>query len=114
MAGDLHCPPGMVADAEIAALAESDIAALDIFRGRRRNAAPGRLFDRKVAARVVPMVVRVPHLGDAPSAPSSLGERRRWVARVNHGGFAARFVMDEPDVIVGERRDGDDLHGPIL
>ena len=51
----------------------------------------------------------VPDLGDSPAAPLRLRERRRGVARVDHRSLAAVFVADQPDVIVGERGNRDDL-----
>ena len=60
------------------------------------------------------MPVRVPDLGDRPAAPLGLGEDRRSIAGIDDRRLAARLVVDEPEIIVGEGRDRDDLHRRAL
>src|SRR5207253_7106840 len=58
---------------------------------------------------MVPVMVRVPRLGRAPAAALDLGERGRGIPRIDDRRLAAVGIVDQPDVIVGEGGDGDDL-----
>ena len=54
--------------------------------------------------------VGVPHLADASSrAPSAAASTGRGVAGIDHRGLAAGGIVDQPQIIVGEGRDRDDL-----
>ena len=107
VAGDLDRPADMVAEAKLGPFAERDVVARR-FGGAQDDGA-GRLLDRQIAVGVVPMLVGVPHLPDRPAAPIGFGERGRGIAGIDDRGLAAVGVVDQPDVIVAQGRDRDDL-----
>src|SRR3546814_4382548 len=69
----------------------------------------GRMLDRLVAAGVIGVPVRVPDRIDAPAARLGGGEHRVGLGRIDHDRLAAVRVVDQPDIIVAERGDADDL-----
>src|SRR3546814_1090882 len=67
------------------------------------------MLDRLVTAGVIGVPVRVPDRIDAPAARLGGGEHRVGLGRIDHDRLAAVRVVDQPDIIVAERGDADDL-----
>jgi hypothetical protein len=77
--------------------------------GRAGDRAAGRRADRIVAAGMIGVPVRVPDLADRPAA-----RRRRFQHRLRHGRvdrdrLAGLGIMHQPDIIVAQDGDRDDL-----
>ncbi len=119
--GHRHHLRDMAAERRRVALAHRPVERRDArgLGGGGDHLAPGRGLDRRVAAGVIGMPMRVPDRGDRPAAPVRLGEHRIGERRIDHDRLGALGIVDEPDVIVAQRGDADDLetghhHSPVL
>ena len=77
--------------------------------GRAGDRAAGRGADRVVAAGMIGMPVGVPDLADPPAARRRRLEHRIGDRRIDRHRLARGGIVDQPDIIVAEDRDGDDL-----
>ena len=68
-----------------------------------------RFLDCQIPPGMVRVPVRVEDLADPPAPPLRLGQHRRRIAGIDHRGFAAVGIMDQPQIIVGEGRNRDNL-----
>ena len=82
------------------------------FGGRAGHGAAGRRLDLGIAAGVIGMPVGVPDRADLPAPPPRLLEHRLGDGGIDHRRLARIRIVDEPDIIVRQSRDADDLeHG---
>ena len=111
VAGDFDHPPDMIADAQLRCLRTA----------RRRGRECSRRAGPEMVQPVASLIARLPPVWSGcqcvfhtwvmrPAAALGLGQRGRGIAGVDDRRLAARLVVDEPDVIVGEGGDGDDFH----
>src|SRR3546814_13461090 len=71
--------------------------------------APVRFLYGLVAAGMVRMPVVVPYLADPPAPRFGLGEHRVRHGRIDDHGFVRGRIVHQPDIIIAERRNADDL-----
>ncbi len=76
---------------------------VDFLRGD--DGGSGRIHDRRIAARMVGMPVRIPDLRDLPALGAGLFQIFRPVGSIDRRGFAAGGVMQQETVIVGQARE---------
>ena len=114
VAGDFDDLADVIAEADLATFGQRNVAPWNAAGARTRDACARRFLDREVPAGVIGVPVGVPDLRDGPAAPLRLREHRGCIAGIDHHGLSARLVVDEPDVVVAEGRDRDDLHAPPL
>ena len=88
------------------------------FCRRPRDDASRRGLNLRIAANMIRVPMRVPNLGYRPPACFGRSQNGRSNGRIDHQGFPALRVMDQPDIIVRQDRDAHDLkhvyHAPIL
>ena len=87
---------------------------------RAVDGAAGRILHLKVPAGMIRVPVSSQHLTDAPPALLRSAQRSAAVARIHHRHRTRGRVPQQPDVIVAERRNRDDLrrgrahHSPVF
>ena len=103
MRGHRHHLRDMVADANAVAFADRPVERADPlrFRGRTGNDAAGGRLDRRIAAGMVAMPMRVPDLVDPPPARRRRFKHRVGHRRVDRHRLATGGVMHQPDIVVG-------------
>ena len=79
------------------------------FGGRACDRAAGGLFYLGIAAGVVGMPVGVPDLRNLPAELFRLFQNGGCNGRVDHHGLPAHRFVDQPDIIIGQDRNADNL-----
>jgi len=102
---------GHVAELHRVALPDHRVEGRDAFllSFRAGDMATGGILDRGIAAGVVGVPVGVPYLGDGPAAFLGFGQHRFGHRRINHHGLLRFGLVNQPDIIVGQDGNADDL-----
>ena len=79
------------------------------FCRRPRDDASRRGLNLRIAANMIRVPMRVPNLRYLPPACFGRSQNGRGNGRIDHQGFPALRVMDQPDIIVREHRNPDNL-----
>ena len=116
MPRNMQHAPGSAEDLQRVAFADGQVAGRDVFLSRADHPRSAVLLETRHAADMVVVMVGDQDVGQAPvGVRRQPAEHRLGGAGVHHGALACRRVLQQPDVVVIEGRQGiDRQHGGIL